>query len=416
MADKRGKDYNKRLTLDEVTEKLSKDKKIRDVPYRTATIIRNSNQMQNLLQNMNLLDMEEHQQKLQNEQVKQVAVGELLSREPQIELPKKQMKHKGVDATVQLKGRFTQAGVKTLSTGSDAVEPVVIHNSAQTEEESEVLQDQMDDAVTVLNREAQDQQQSAISQQQTSGNLASTIAKKGKRVALKAGKSIGSAAATTALIGQGLPPEFAALGGSAAGAAIEAGYTFAFGGGQSSSSGMQPMESENVQQKRSHLGETGGPETQKRGRKKHGDEVVLVEGGKAKAKAKAKAKTKAETKAEKKEEREAEAFKQPETDAPLPKAKNIPVKKQTITKTKREHGTEMVTGKSEAWWNRQNEGFLKNQAELRGKKYSDLETKGYKIIDPDDPKHKKKIWKEKPYRRADYLRILKEILKEKGEL
>ena len=71
----------------------------------------------------------------------------------------------------------------------------------------------------------------------------------------------------------------------------------------------------------------------------------------------------------------------------------------------------MVTGKSEAWWNRQNEGFLKNQAELRGKKYSDLETKGYKIIDPDDPKHKKKIWKDKPYRRADYLRILKEIFR-----
>ena len=27
MADKRGKDYNKRLTLDEVKDKLSKDKK-----------------------------------------------------------------------------------------------------------------------------------------------------------------------------------------------------------------------------------------------------------------------------------------------------------------------------------------------------------------------------------------------------
>ena len=66
MADKRGKDYNKRLNLDEVKDKLSKDKKNIDVPYRTATIIRNSNQMQNLLQNMNLLDMEEHQQKLQN--------------------------------------------------------------------------------------------------------------------------------------------------------------------------------------------------------------------------------------------------------------------------------------------------------------------------------------------------------------
>ena len=60
------------------------------MPYRTATIIRNSNQMQKILKNINLLDMEEHQQKLQNEQVKQVTVGGLLSRDPQTELPKTQ--------------------------------------------------------------------------------------------------------------------------------------------------------------------------------------------------------------------------------------------------------------------------------------------------------------------------------------
>ena len=60
MAHTRGKDYNKLLNYDEVTDKLSKNKKKIDVPYRTATIIRNSNQMQQILQ-MNLLDMLEHQ-------------------------------------------------------------------------------------------------------------------------------------------------------------------------------------------------------------------------------------------------------------------------------------------------------------------------------------------------------------------
>ena len=41
-----------------------------NVPYRTATIVRNDNQMQNLLQ-MNNFDMEKHQAELEKEQIKQ---------------------------------------------------------------------------------------------------------------------------------------------------------------------------------------------------------------------------------------------------------------------------------------------------------------------------------------------------------
>ena len=63
MADKRGKDYNKRLTYDELKDKITKKKPI-NAPYRTATVIRNSNQMQNLLA-MSTFDMEEHNVKLQ---------------------------------------------------------------------------------------------------------------------------------------------------------------------------------------------------------------------------------------------------------------------------------------------------------------------------------------------------------------
>ena len=66
MADKRGKDYNKRLNYDELKDKITKTKKPINAPYRTATVVRNSNQMQNLLQ-MSTLDMEEHQLKQQNE-------------------------------------------------------------------------------------------------------------------------------------------------------------------------------------------------------------------------------------------------------------------------------------------------------------------------------------------------------------
>ena len=70
MADKRGKDYNKRLNYDELKDKITRKKVPINAPYRTATVIRNSNQMQNLLQ-MNNLDMEEHQAGLEKEQIKQ---------------------------------------------------------------------------------------------------------------------------------------------------------------------------------------------------------------------------------------------------------------------------------------------------------------------------------------------------------
>ena len=78
MADKRGNDYNKRLNYDELKDKITKTKKPINAPYRAATVVRNSNQMQNLLQ-MSTLDMEEHQVKLQNEQMKQAKAKDLLN-------------------------------------------------------------------------------------------------------------------------------------------------------------------------------------------------------------------------------------------------------------------------------------------------------------------------------------------------
>ena len=41
-------------------------------------------------------------------------------------------------------------------------------------------------------------------------------------------------------------------------------------------------------------------------------------------------------------------------------------------------GVERVTGKSDQWWSKQNIAFLKVQAELRGKRFSDLDLKGGK--------------------------------------
>ena len=80
MADTRGKDYNKRLNYDELKDKITKTKKPINAPYRTATIIRNSNQMQHLLQ-MSNFDMEKHQVQLQKEQIKQAVKDEMINKE-----------------------------------------------------------------------------------------------------------------------------------------------------------------------------------------------------------------------------------------------------------------------------------------------------------------------------------------------
>ena len=125
--------------------------------------------MQNLLQ-MNNLEIEEHQAELEKEQIKQAKVGEVLSKTPQVKEPKKQMKNVGVDATKVLKDRFTQAGFKTVDTGvsatqqtrstaSGSTEPRVIHNSVQTMDESDILQDQMDESIALLNQAHQNNQQ-----------------------------------------------------------------------------------------------------------------------------------------------------------------------------------------------------------------------------------------------------------------
>ena len=433
MANTRVKDYTKRLNYDELKDKLSKNKKVIDAPYRLATIIRNSNQMQNII-NMNMIEMSEHQAEVQNEQIKQSKVSEVLSTQTTVKVPKKQMKSVGVDAGIRGKDRFTQAGAKTQdtgvnattksrSTGSDAIEPVEIHNSKQTEDESDLLQDQMDESVALLNRASQDDQQSSIAQNKSilgkAINVAQTLAKKGKGAALKAGKGGIEMGVTASLMGQGYSHEIAGLGASAAGAAAEAGYNYTFGG--ASSSGAQPMEVENVQKKRDPedevepKGRRGRPSAKQQINR--GDEVVLQPEKEVPTKSKAKAKAK--TKAAKREEAEAEAkaFTTPETEVPS-SSKNKGVKKDTTaTKKNRDgHGVVKITDKTEKWWDKQNATVLKEQAALRGRVYTPLEAKGYKIIDPDDPEQKKKIWKEKPYKRDDYLRILKKMLKDGDEL
>ena len=100
----------------------------------------------------------------------------------------------------------------------------------------------------------------------------------------------------------------------------------------------------------------------------------------------------------------AKAKPEPPPPPPEPKAKPAPKAKApepsgsdaerfgTLHKTK-------VTGKSEAWWKKQGMGVLKEQAQLRGRRFEERETKGDKS--QGLPR----------FKRADYLRVMLELLK-----
>ena len=82
---------------------------------------------------------------------------------------------------------------------------------------------------------------------------------------------------------------------------------------------------------------------------------------------------------------------------PAPKAKAPPREPNLAYTALIKH--EKVTGMDEEWWKKQGMGVLKEQAELRGKKFTDRETKG--VPSQGIPRFKK----------ADYLRVLLELLK-----
>ena len=74
-------------------------------------------------------------------------------------------------------------------------------------------------------------------------------------------------------------------------------------------------------------------------------------------------------------------------------------------KARREHGVEKIEGKSKSWWRKQTRAIIKQEAELRGHRFTDTETKGV----PSTVKGvKTKINK---FKKEDYLKVLLNILK-----
>ena len=72
---------------------------------------------------------------------------------------------------------------------------------------------------------------------------------------------------------------------------------------------------------------------------------------------------------------------------------------------RKEHGVGKITGKDKKWWEKHNITILKQQAELRGHRLNDSETKGGTTAVQGVKTKLKKFKKE------DYLKVLLKILK-----
>ena len=73
-------------------------------------------------------------------------------------------------------------------------------------------------------------------------------------------------------------------------------------------------------------------------------------------------------------------------------------------KARREHGVEKIEGKDKDWWKKRTVAFIKLQAELRGHRFTDTETKGETTVQGVKTKLKK-------FKKPDYLKVLLNILK-----
>ena len=81
-------------------------------------------------------------------------------------------------------------------------------------------------------------------------------------------------------------------------------------------------------------------------------------------------------------------------------ASSAPPTAKAKANAKAEHGVELIENNKKSFWKKQNITVIKTQAELRGHRFTDLETKG------DGVKSKFKKFEKK-----DYLEVLFEILK-----
>jgi hypothetical protein len=79
--------------------------------------------------------------------------------------------------------------------------------------------------------------------------------------------------------------------------------------------------------------------------------------------------------------------------------------KAAKAEARKEHGVDKIENKDKKFWEKQNITILKQQAELRGHRFNDLETKGGNTtINGVKTKFKK-------FKKEDYLQVLFKILK-----
>ena len=233
MADssKRGKDYNKRLNYDELKDKITKTKPRINAPYRTATVIRNSNQMQNLLA-MSTFDMEEHQFKLQKEQVKQSKKDEMINKEqPQSNVPVVSIADDVERSQGDLQDVYEDSFELLEKSQEEQKKAVIEQNKEELSKTGNLGSKRAAEIAKGLQMAADGASNKDVKEGLQKASLGSKIA----NVALTGTKQLVQIGAATAAGAAGANPAVAAVAHQATGSLLQAGYETVTGGASSSS-------------------------------------------------------------------------------------------------------------------------------------------------------------------------------------
>ena len=132
-------------------------------------------------------------------------------------------------------------------------------------------------------------------------------------------------------------------------------------------------------------------------------------GPKPKAKTKAKAKAKERSQEDEFQDLMADVESKPKAKASKSAAEDPDSEPEAVGQSSssagRTPGLEKIEGQTRAWWTRQNVGVIKSQAELRGHRFTDLDTKGSRVRKGGKMVGTPKMGK------PDYLKVLFDLLK-----
>ena len=412
--------FRKRPTYEELINDIVVEQPKRKYPDRTATILRNSHYLSQF--DGNLLDLEEQEKNIDKQKLKEIEIRKIASeKKTTAGLLRTSRKSISIQTGGIRNTESSSSGVQTetyrptTTTGDTQTDPPV-ETETQTERpktktpKTKTPKTQFFD---IVQRDIPDTEMKDV--EAALEDALEQAKKRDKKIAEKLVSTNLGIAKT----------ELPFLRSSAA----------------SSSTDIQPTE-DTKRKSAPQRGDTGGEDTKKRGKKKQQDSFpmiveTIVEDPKRKniiedtggeTTKKRGRKTNAEKEKRKAEGNEPPKKKQNKQEKELMRIQDAIDKaaakeavreakaaakeadreekaaEKEAAKARREHGVEKIEGKDKDWWKKRTLAFIKLQAELRGHRFTDIETKGETTVKGVKTKFK-------AFKKPDYLEVLFKLLK-----